>query len=106
MRISCHCTTGDIVTTKVIQVTSNSKCSRCYGSDNNSNIIFGYVVQSVNKLTATSSRILCVQARYHLGGGTIKLAELKDHYLKASPTPSIFVSVPTLFPAGVTPGTP
>ena len=58
---------GYRVTKKVIHFISNDEGNCHYGNDNGSNINFGYVVSSLNKLKFSCVRSFYVQLRYHLG---------------------------------------
>ena len=105
--VSCHfgspyCTNffiphknGDAVVEKSHHVTSNAECARRYGSHKNSKMVSGRVIASLNKPTDKGRKSWYFQARYNLGGGTMKIAELNVRSIKAAPV--VPQSVPDLF---------
>ena len=88
---------GDAVMEKAHHVTSNAEYARWYGSQKNSNMVCGEVIESLNKPTYIGRRIWYVRARYDLGGGTMKIAQLTAHSIKEAPVipQSGHVSLPT-----------
>ena len=76
---------GDSVTEKAHQVTSNTECARRYGSQKDSKMVCGEVIEFLNKPTDTGRRSCYVRSRYEIGGGTINIAKLNVLSIKAAP---------------------
>ena len=96
--VSCKYKNVDAVTAKAYHVTSNVECSRWYGSQKNFKMVCGEVISSLNKHRDTAGRrSWYVRARYDLGGGTMKIAQLNAHSIKEAPVipQSGHVSLPT-----------
>ena len=67
---------GSYCTAKAIHVMHLSECARRYGSEKKTKMLNGEVVNTRNKCTETGRASWFVRARYHLGEGQTKLAEI------------------------------
>ena len=99
MIIRCHYDIGYRLPPKAIHVTMNNEFYRHYVSENNSKMISGYVVSSVNKPTVTGRTISYDRVRYHLGRGTMRLADLNIISIKVESTKTASVSVTATYTA-------
>ena len=70
---------------KAHHVTSSTECACRYGSLKNSKMVCSEVIASLNKPTDTGRRSWYIQARYDLGGGTMKISKLNVRSIKAAP---------------------
>ena len=100
--VSCKYKNGEAVTEKAHHVTSNSGCAHRYSSHKNYDMVYGEMIEYLNKPTDTGRRIWYFWARYDLGGGTTKIAELNVHYIKAAPVVSQSVPFPIPTPPTIT----
>ncbi len=72
----CKYAINDRINAKAIHVTSESECSRRFGSNAKVKLVNGVVIGVVNKPTATGRSSWHVKGRFDIGDGTMKVATL------------------------------
>jgi hypothetical protein len=85
---------GSYCTAKAIHVLHLSECTRRYGSEKKTKVLSGEVIETRNNPTESGRASWCVRARYHLGEGQTKLAEINVRSVKKADRPAIRVEEP------------
>ena len=84
----CKYAINNRIVAKAIHVTSESECSRRFGSNAKVKLVTGTVIGVVNKPTATGRSSWHVKGRFDIGGGTMKVATLNVRSVKMAPSES------------------
>ena len=84
----CKYAINNRIVAKAIHVTSQSECSRRFGSNAKVKLVTGTVIGVVNKPTATGRSSWHVKGRFDIGGGTMKVATLNVRSVKMAPSES------------------
>ena len=76
---------GDSIVAKATHVTSLAECTRRFGKRNKSKWINGTVLSIYNKKTKTGRNSRHVRAKFDLGGGSYKIADVNIRSIQAAP---------------------
>ena len=76
---------GDRIVAKATFVTSLAECTRRYGSNNKSKLLTRKVISVVNKATKGGRNSRHVRARFDLGGGITKVADVNIRSVSSAP---------------------
>jgi hypothetical protein len=79
---------GGRVQAKALHVSNLAECSRRYGANKGTKVVFGTVVDVIHVVNpATNRTSTFIVAVYDLGGGTMKETRLNVRSVKAAPPP-------------------
>ena len=76
---------GDSIVAKATHVTSLVECTRHFGKRNKSKLINGTVLSIYNKKTKSGRNSRQVRAKFDLGGGSTKIADVNIRSIQAAP---------------------